>query len=451
MKPRYRHRPKYLHADLLKPEYCAWIQFLKQSEKWSAAKIEEYQMKEIQRVVRYAYENTRGYRALYDSMGISPKSITTMHDFRRVPFVSKETIKQDLESFSTKVPGRQYVTTGGSTGVPFGFYRNRVAFAKELASKAYQYRRVGWKEGDRQIVLRGLVIPSRNHIKYYARFNELRCSSYHLVPECMELYRERAFEFRPQWIKCYPSAGYLFAKYLKETGKPFPRIKGLLCTSEILYPHQMELLSQVFKTRVFSHYGHYEMAVLAGFCEWKDSYHVLPQYGYAELVDSHGDLVTQPGKTGEIVGTSFIQEATPFIRYRTGDLAVLEGWGCSSCGRPYQVWKRIEGRWTQEFIVTGTNRYISITAMNMHDDIFDHIKQFQFYQEEKGRVAFRFVPGEGCTDRTIAHMKRRLMIKLGNDVNLEMEPVSEIFLTRRGKHRFIVQKLKLEIQNEIKR
>jgi phenylacetate-CoA ligase len=435
-----------VHADLLKKHYRDWIEFLKSSEDWSVQKIEEYQTRELRRVVRHAYENTSGYRRLYESHSINPESIETIEDFRELPFLTKDMIREDLEAFSANIR-RQYVTTGGSTAKPFGFYRDPVAFEKELASKAYQYYRIGWKEGDRQMVFRGLVISSPNHIRYYPRFNELRCSSYHLIPEWMELYRQRALEFRPNWIKCYPSAGAILAKFIEEANRPFPPVKGILCASENLYSHQKELLSEAFKARVFSHYGHYEMAVLAGFCEYEDTYHVLPQYGYAELIDKKGNPVKEPGKIGEIVGTSFINQATPFIRYKTGDLAVLKGWGCQCCGRPYQVWERIEGR-IQEFIVTRENRHISATAINMHDDIFDHIKQFQFYQEEKGHVVFRYIPKDSCNQRIVSQIKRRLLIKLGDDIQLEMEPVRRIPLTKRGKHRFIIQKLKLALEHD---
>ncbi|MDH5770421.1 MAG: phenylacetate--CoA ligase family protein [Candidatus Bathyarchaeota archaeon] len=440
---RYSHRLKYLHADLRNKHYCEWIEFLKSTENWDEEKIAEYQLSEIKRIVNYAYENTIGYRKLYDSYGIKPSAIKTIEEFQKLPLITKETIRDNFEAFSVKMKGRKYITTGGSTGTPFGFYRDKIAFARELASKAYQYYRVGWKEGDSQLTLRGLVVPSKNHIRYYPRFNELRCSSYHLTPEFMELYRQRAYEFEPKWIRCYPSSGYIFAKFLKETGKPFPPVEGILCASENLYQYQKELLSKVFNARVFSHYGHYEMAVLAGFCEHEDTYHVLPQYGYAELVDKNGNLVSRAGEVGEIVGTSFIMHATPFIRYRTGDLAKLKGWDCSSCGRPYQIWESIEGR-LQEFIVTSTGRYISMTSINMHDDIFDHIKQFQFYQEQKGRAAFRFIPKNTCNNEVVNDMKRRLMVKLGDDVELEMEAVDEIPLTSRGKHRFLIQKVNIE-------
>ena len=441
--PRYSYRPTYIHIDLTKTHYVDWIRFLKESENWGIKEIEEYQLNQIKRIVKYAYDSCWGYRSLYDEAGVTPDSIKTLEDFRNFPFVTKEIIGQNLEAFSAPVTGRKYVTTGGSTGTPFGFYRDKVAFARELASKAYQYYRTGWKEGDRQIVFRGLVIPSPNHIKYYPRFNELRCSSYHLMPKWMELYRRRALEYKPKWIKCYPSAGFLYAKFLEETRRQFPHVKGILCASEILFDYQKKLFNRVFDARVFSHYGQYEQTVLAGYCEYEDTYHVLPQYGYAELIDSKGKYVEKPGRTGEIVGTSFIMHATPFIRYKTRDFATLKGFKCHACNRSYQILERVEGR-QQEFIVTANSRKISMTAINMHDSIFDHIKRYQFYQEKKGLVVFRYVPRETCNEHHVANIKRGLMVKMGDDVELDMEVVKEIPLTQRGKHKVIIQKISEE-------
>ena len=93
--------------------------------------------------------------------------------------------------------------------------------------------------------------------------------------------------------------------------------------------------------------------------------------------------------------------------------------------------------------MTSTGRLISMTAINMHDDIFDHIRQFQFFQEQKGKVTFRYIPKETCRPDVVQDMKRRLMVKLGDDVALGMEQVQEIPLTSRGKHRFLIQKLTL--------
>ena len=434
---------EFLHTDLRNKHYLEWMVFLKSSERWDVKQIREYQLSQLRKNITHVYQNTRGYRKLFDLAGVTPNSVKTLEDMRKLPLIERETIRDNLDDFHFHVRGETYVTTAGSTGIPFGMYRDPIAFGKELASKAYQYYRIGWKEGDRQFVLRGLPIKSKNYMMFYPRFNELRCSSYHLTPELMGKYLNKAHLYKPEWIRCYPSSGYIFARFLKENKLSFPPIKGILCASENLYDYQKEMLKDVFKARVFSHYGHYEMAVIAGFCEYEDTYHVLPQYGYAELIDKNSQPVTKPGEIGEIVATSFIMNAVPFIRYRTRDLAALKSFGCPSCGRPYQVWDRVEGR-LQEFIVTSRGRYISMTAMNMHDDIFDHVKQFQFYQEKRGKLSFRFIPRETCNDNVVQNIKSRLMIKLGDDIDLKMEAVDDIPLTERGKHRFLIQKMKIE-------
>jgi phenylacetate-CoA ligase len=156
--------------------------------------------------------------------------------------------------------------------------------------------------------------------------------------------------------------------------------------------------------------------------------------------------VNKPGEVGEIVATSFIMEATPFIRFRTEDLAVFKGWGCRECGRPYQIWERIEGR-LQELIQTETGRLISTSMLNMHDDSYDFIKQFQFHQKVKGRVIFRYSPKTGCSKEFMRRVQEKLQKKLGEDIFLEMERVEEIPLTKRGKHRLLIQELNLKQQH----
>jgi phenylacetate-CoA ligase len=429
-----------IHRDLENPDYVAWKSILRGADSWSADRIASHQLAELQRVVRDAWDHAPAWRALYERAGVTPDDLRTLDDVARLPLVDKTSVRADLEGFSIAMDGRTRTSTGGSTGIPFELYRDPRAFARELASKAHQYERIGWREGDRQLVLRGLPIETPDHMTLVEPFSELRCSSYHLVPETMERYRQAAFEYGPAWQRCYPSSGHLFAQFLESTGRPFPPLQGILCASENLYDSQKALLARVFRTRVFSHYGHYELAVLGGFCEHRDTYHLLPQYGYAELVGPGGTAVTGAGRIGEIVGTSFINRGTPLIRYRTGDVARLDGWECAACGRPYQVWSRIEGR-LHEFIVTNAGRLISMTALNAHDDTFDDVRQFQYVQERAGEVRLDYVP-RGAWDQAVdARIAERLRPKLGSDITLRIRPVETIEVTARGKHRFLVQKL----------
>jgi phenylacetate-CoA ligase len=431
-----------MHRDLENPYYTEWLAFLRQSETWTAGQIRLYQTQQLSKIVGHAYRDTSGYHQLYESCGVFPTAVRELDDLKQLPFVTKELIRDNVEAFSADWPDRSRVTTGGSTGIPFGFYRDPIAFGRELASKAYQYYRVGWREGDRQLVLRGLPIDTADHIQYVPEFEELRCSSYHLVPEHMQVFLERTSEYRPEWLRCYPSSGYVFARFVEESGQHIPSLKGILCASENLYDYQRECLAKVFGARVFSHYGHYEQAALAGYCEYEDTYHVLPQYGIAELLNERGEPVTRPGDVGEIVATSLIMYATPFIRYRTRDFAVLKGNECRVCGRPYQVWERIEGR-LQEFIVTAAGRHISMTSINMHDDTFDEVQQFQFEQSRQGQLEFHYIPKSSWSEQAAAKIRERLLRKLGPGVELSMSAVKSIPLTGRGKYRFLIQHLQL--------
>jgi len=427
------------HIDLQNFEYMSWLKFLKESSNWTKEQIDKYQLIEIKRIINHAYYNTKGYNQFYNKIGFEPKDINNIKDFEHLPFIEKATIQNNIEDFSVSMEKFSYITTGGSTGVPFGFYRDSKSFSKELASKAHQYRRVGWNETDKQFVFRGQKIDTPEHMEFVPEFNELRCSSYHLTPQNMTIYLKEAHQYEPDWIRAYPSSLYIFANFLKDNGYKFPSIKGILCASENLYDFQKKLFRDVFNnTRVFSHYGNYELTALAGFCEYEDTYHVLPQYGYAELIDEQGNIIIEPGEMGEIVTTSFIMNATPFIRYKTQDFAILDEYECSSCKRPYQIWSRIVGR-LQEFLITSDGRKISVTAMNSHDNMYDHIIQFQFHQSCPGTVVFQFVPKDSFSNYMTEGIHDRLMYKFDYDMHIVMQPVDKIQFVGRGKSPLVIR------------
>jgi phenylacetate-CoA ligase len=435
-----------LHKDLENKYYLQWIQFLKKTEGWDRTEIETYQFNQLKRIINYSWDNTVGYRELWQKYSLTPQSFKSLDDINLFPCISKEDIRDRLEDFTVKLPEADYITTGGSTGIPFGFYRTKEAFGRELASKAWQYYRRGWKEEDRQIVFRGLPIVSDDKTEYFPEYNELRCSSYYMTNEWLKYFATKAMEYKPLWLRCYPSAGFLLAKFIKETKTIFPELKGILCASENLYGFQKEYMQDVFGCRVFSHYGHYELSALAGFCEFSDYYHVLPQYGFVQLLDDKNGQVTTPNQLGEIVATSFIMNATCFIRYRTRDFAKYAGNNCSQCGRPYQIWSQVEGR-SQDFFITKSNRYISIAAINMHDDTFDDLKYFQYYQDSPGIVVLKYVPKNTFTPSTLIKIRAKLNSKFENDIDIFFAEVDESGLARtpRGKFLYLQQKLKVGI------
>ena len=424
--------------------------FLQKSQWWSRERLQEYQLEQLSKLLEHAYENVPYYRRVFDERGLKPKDIQDFKDLQQLPYLTKQIIQDNLEDMKARnYPAEKfrYVTTGGSTGIPLGFYlENGVSSAKEWAFMTTQWNRVGYKFGDKCVVLRGTVVESAAKGKFweYDPVNKrLVLSSYHLTDENMPKYIAKIREFEPTFIQAYPSAITILAKFMKENNiLPFPTVKAILCGSENLYPSQRELLEEVFKCRVYSWYGHAEQAVLAGECEVSSYYHIFPEYGIVELIGKDGKSVTQEDELGEVVATGLNNFICPLIRYRTMDLATFSNSRCE-CGRNYPLLKRVEGR-LQELIITKNNRLISMTAINMHSEVFDNVKQFQFYQEKKGEVILNIVRKQTYSDRDTEYIRRELYKKLGEDVNLIIRFVDHIPRTQSGKYRFLIQKLPVE-------
>jgi phenylacetate-CoA ligase len=221
-------------------------------------------------------------------------------------------------------------------------------------------------------------------------------------------------------------------------------VKAILCGSENLYPAQKSLFQEVFRTRIYSWYGHGESCCQGGYCEKEDHYHFYTEYGFAELVDTDGRVLPwKEGQRGELVGTSLINNTMPFIRYRTGDIAIVGPPKCS-CGRHYPLVARIEGR-KQEYVVTADGRVIALTGLifGQHWHAFTKIRQIQLVQDEPGKIVVRLVkqPDFDVSDENEIRNKITSCVKTGLEVSFEY--VDLIPPTARGKHIFVKQSLPL--------
>jgi phenylacetate-CoA ligase len=419
-------------------------QFIEESEKWPLDRLQEYQLRRLQNVINHAYEHVPYYRRMFDEMNARPGDIRQLADIRLLPPLGKQDLQEQLESLlASDVPARRrkYYTTGGSTGIPVGFFHDRGrTSAYEWAFMSSQWRRVGYRDGDRTAVLRGAV-TGKELFSFDALHNALSLSSYHLTDDRMPVYIERLRQFRPKYIQAYPSSITMLARFMRTRNEsPIDGVRAILCGSENLYEWQRREIENAFQCRLFSWYGQSEVVCLAGECEHTSLLHIFPQYGLTELIDQDGHPVEQPGQIGEIVGTGFLSRSMPLIRYRTSDVASYASGTCTSCGRPYPLFAKIEGR-LQEFIVTGTGRYISMTAINMHSPVFDNVHQFRFYQDTPGTVILRLVPKATYSGADDTRIRAELAPKLGEDLMLTLEQVDKIQPTPRGKHRFLEQKL----------
>ncbi len=425
--------------------YKHWMKFLKETRSWNREAIEQWQLQRLKEITAFAYNHTGGYRELYDQAKVHPRDIQTLGDLKHFPFVTKSLMQDNLEAFS--VPGglRFYMTTGGSTGVPFGFYLRYENSEIEDAFIHSIWSMVDWYPGKLNAILRGGHIGSEADFWKYDRFrHELLLSSYFLTSDTLERYVQLIRRFKPPVLQAYPSALNFLCNLLKDDNEAqAPEFETIILASENIYDWMMEKYEATFpKARFFSFYGHAEQSILASWCEYTRDYHIWPFYGFTELLDSNNEEA-QEGQETELVGTGFHMKATPFIRYRTMDIAVKGPSFCDRCGRPYQLLTKIVGR-SHEAVVITEGRCVSMTALNMHSDVFDHVRQFQFYQDKLGEVEFRIVKKPEYSESDTLKIHQELKKKLGDEIALRILVVEEIPRTRAGKYKYLEQKLPVD-------
>ena len=418
-------------------DYTRFQQEAREVEDWGAETIRRYQITAL-RDSLLAAAKAPFYAAQFAARGVDPAKFEALEQLADYPLLTKQDLilqREQMVNPELDAKQRLYITTGGSSGVPVGFYLHKgVSRPKEQAYLEAQWSRRGYRLGDRVAVIRGGVTSSKagGDISYFdATRNWLILSSYHLTLERLPEYVAALNRFRPQHLHAYPSAALMLARGLEQTCLKLDfNITSLLCGSEKLTAESQQYLEHFFDARVFHWYGHSERVVLAAQGRTSNHLEFWPTYGFVEFgePDAEGNR--------EIIGTSFHNHVMPLIRYCTGDYARMTNepmdWATISevVGRDY------------EFLVSATGRRISLTAINMHDRIFDGLLAVQFCQEHEGKVECHFQSGPHWQRDRQATMHSGLLKKLGDDFTLTLREVNEVEKTSAGKHKWLVTTLK---------
>ena len=158
-----------------------------------------------------------------------------------------------------------------------------------------------------------------------------------------------------------------------------------------------------------------------------------------ELVDEQGQAVPV-GEPGEIVVTHLATRDFPFVRYRTGDVAVMSGEPCV-CGRGLPILKEIQGR-TTDFVLAkdGTVMHGLALIYTLRDIV--GIESFKIVQESLDLTRVQVVANVTCDfPAAVARVERDFKARLGAGVSIEVERVDGIPAEKSGKYRYVVSKI----------
>jgi len=428
------HLGTFIHAYTL----------LRESQWWGKEKLEEYQLRELKKLLIHAFENVPYYTKLFNKINLKPEDINSFQDLQKIPYLTKEIVRKNLKTLkATNYPEHRFedISTGGSTGQPLRFYVEKGYWRSRLLA----YGIIQRKWTGRSFFDKCLSLTGKTHFAYQQSGRTLVLSSFYLNDDYLALFIQKIRKFKPKHILGYPSAITNLAVYMKKKNlEKFSNVKSILCYAETLYEWQRDLIEEIFQCRVFDTYSLREQVALGSTCRYSNYLHMFPEFGLFEIIGKDGKSVKKEGEIGEIVGTGFHTYIFPFIRYRTGDIGVYTSKKCQ-CGRNYPLLKRIEGR-TQEFIISKTYQIIPLTGVyELVARCSTNVIEYQLYQDTPGEIVIKIIKGKNYSENDSINIKKNFQKRLGAEFSIKIDFVDQITRTKMGKYQFLIQKLPYKI------
>ena len=415
---------------------------LKKAESWTKDEFRNWQYSKLRAIIHLAYESTTGYRELYSAHGVHPRDLRCVDDLKYFPVVNKEILSSNIESFTIKRRKSDYLQrTSGTSGRPFAFWSRYRDFT-ESAFIHYTWQKFGHDPNKLAAVLKGGFGSHDDRAIKFSRFDRsLYLSTPMLSRVTLGSYLKEIKRKRIKILRALPSSFNLLCDLLDGVDKDmWPVLDVVSLSSEMITDGHWEKFSHYFpRTTFFSWYGHSEHAVFAPRCINSKSYHPNNLYGVTEVLSE--DLTQQKiGLNGNIVGTSFWSSPTLFIRYMTDDIAEVGDNQCRFCGHLGPTWNRIIGR-SSAYFIGNRGTKVSATVMNLQDETYEGILEYQFFQDRPGKLTFIYVEKHNSKIIDVNDIRRKIESKLGPSFSLEICKVMSIKRPASGKLKTIDQRL----------
>ena len=421
-----------------------YLRELERTQWLSKDELQALQLTRLKRLVKHAYENVPFYRRRYREAGVHPQDIGHLDDFEKLPFLTREDIKDNLDTMIAQGFPHQKLyanETGGSTGEPMRFF---VADSFWWRNAANWFRARAWhgvNEGDKIAWFWG----AREDMPEWSWRRRLRTllmqerylNAFNVTERKMQNFANLLARWQPKILKGYASTLSLFARYVREQNINTIHPRYIETTSEKLTDPQRELIESVFECPVADHYSSREMGTMAYQCE-KGGFHVCADVRYLEIVAKGKNV--QPGQMGEVVVTSLDQFAMPFIRYKNGDMAIYEKRSCV-CGRGLPCLKEIVGR-TNDYLVSADGKFIHSEFFAYIFRVRPEIARYQVYQPDQKRLEVQLTCNRPVSEAWLADARADIQDRFGKSMRVSLRIVDRIKLTPSGKHRYIISDVK---------
>jgi len=408
---------------------------IEHNAKLSPPDVQTMQFERLTALLKHAETNVPYYREVFHSLGIQAGDIRTLTDFAALPILTKDIIRERGADLIRQDVSKETLLahhSGGSTGVPLTFYRERNYVDASEAGTFRNWMASGWEPGEMVAFFWGSSERLAQMSRWQFRLRQELRRTYQFDP-----FRSGTTDM-DEWLNIWPSLhpriahGYAstiarFAEHIEKSGKSVEALRGVFSTAEKLFPKQREIISRVFRCHVFDCYGSSEVQNISAECR-AGRMHVNADF---VVLEQEGT-----GATPFLV-TSLWNYAMPFIRYRNEDCGELLDGSCD-CGNNFPLMKLNITRVSDNFLLPG--------GRVVHGEFFTHlmygsegIANFQFHQTAINAITLWIVPGPGKVEKRAATAKaavEQIKALTSEPLLVDVKETEAIPLSSAGKHRF---------------
>ena len=381
------------------------------------AEIEKIQLERLKETVLRVYEKVPYYRDKMDKAGVKPEDIKSLKDLAKLPFVTKQDLRDTYPFGLFAVDKSQLVrihASSGTTGKPtvVGYTQRDLETWTECVSRI-ACMGGATKEDISQICFGYGMFTGALGLHY-----GLENIGSAIVPSSTGNSEKQIMymkDFGTTLLVATPSYALRLAEVANEMGVDIQKelkVKIALVGSELLTDAMREEMHKVWGKDVLvtSNYGMSELMGpgVSGECEFMDGMHINEDYFIPEIINPETGEVLPAGEKGELVVTCIFKEGLPLIRYRTKDITRLIYEPCK-CGRTLCRMENLSGRSDDMLKIRGVNVFPS------------QIEEVILSAPELGPHYEIVVTREGYTDK----MEIRVELFKSTDQFSELERISK--------------------------
>jgi phenylacetate-CoA ligase len=315
------------------------------------------------KLVDYVYHNVEFYRKKMQAIGLMPGDIKNIEDITKLPFTTKDDLRDNYPFGLFAVPNSQIVrihassgTTGKATVV--GYTRHDLDVWAECVARCLTMANVSKDDIIQVAYGYGLFTGG---LGAHAGAEKIGATVVPMSVGNSKKLTTMMIDFGASAIACTPSYLLHISEVLESEGLLNQiKLKSAICGAEPWTEKMRTEIENRLNIKAYDIYGLSEIMGpgVACDCTYHKGLHVCEDHFYPEILSSDTLTPVADGVTGELAFTTLTKEGIPMIRYRTKDLTSIDRSPCE-CGRTSARISRFKGRVDDMLIIRGVNVFPS--------------------------------------------------------------------------------------------